>query len=144
MDKIPDMGDRRHLTNRRSSNIANSRSYKIVEAAPEGDGRWETGSANTAISEEVQNQQDRPLVREEEMALDYSNHTSDGPALDVLSNTPSKPNDGAGGGSGLGSEERDDNGSNRTKAQLSNHPDVDCAQAVGYAGQLSSPQQVHQ
>lgn len=116
-----------------------------METVQEGDGRWETGSANTAISEEVQNQQDRPLAREgEEMALDYSNHTSDGPALDVLTNTPSKPNDGTGGGIGLGSEERDGTGSNRAKAQLSYsyHPDADCAQAAGYAGQLSSLQQV--
>lgn len=109
------------------------------------DGRWETRSANTAISEEVQNQQDRPLAREgEAMAFDYSNHTSDNPAVDTLASTPSKPDGGAGGGIGLGSEERDDRGSNRTKAQLSYHPDADCAQAVGYAGRLSSLQQVQQ
>ena len=115
-----------------------------MEAAPEGDGRRESRSPNTAISEEERNHQDRPLAPEGEamMALDYSNHISDGPALDILTSTPSNPNGGGGGKIGLGSEEADDKVNSWTKAQLSYHPDAECAEAVGYAGRLSSVQQV--
>lgn len=137
------MRARRRLIYRRASSVVNRRSSKILEAAPIGDGRWETGSANTAISEEEQNQQDRLLAPEgEAMALD---HTSDGPALSTLTSTPSQPNGGAGGGTGPDNEARDGRGGNsrtQEQQQLSYHPDAECAEAVGYAGHLSSLQQV--
>lgn len=141
--KVPSMHAHQRMLGTRAPSGAVRGSSKPGDTGPEGDMSWEAGgSAHTAISEEDQMCERTQQAREEAAALDHSNHGDDSQGM--LADAFSRLNGGgAGGGVGLDSEDR---GSSRTdqarQQQLSYHAGDVRSQAMGYAGRLSSIQEV--